>query len=267
MFETIHDQATGLREIFAESGLMVLPMTAVRPGMGYRTMVVNVAASLVKAGQRVVVVDTGPAQIAESLGVQVDYELCDLLSGEREFHEVVGRSAEGIYVLKAALGIRGFIDAAGDISQLFFGFRRLAQPFDVVILAGAVAETAPMTREEDELVMVASNDSQALTATYAAIKQAHTEYGKTAFRILLNRVDDAEAGYAAHLRLADTARRFLGVHVEYAGAIPTDATFAAADRARRSVFSLEPAGEAGRSLELLAEAIPMWRVGRYSLDM
>jgi flagellar biosynthesis protein FlhG len=267
VFETAHDQATGLREMFEQPpGLSVIPMAATRRGMGFRTLVTNIAVCHARLGQRVIVLDAGAAGTANALGVRVQYDLSDLLSGEREFQEVVAHSAEGVHVMKAQKGIPEFVDTSGDPVELFLGFRRLEEPFDVAILEGHVPEVASMTRNQDDVIFVTNPDGDALTATYAEIKRAHTEFGQNAFRMLINRVDDEHQGILAFKRLAETARKFLGVGIEYGGSVPRDVAFAAADREQRSVFAVAPASDAAARISRLVESMQAWRLGRYALN-
>lgn len=266
MFDVAHDQATGLREMFEQPGLTVVPIAATRRGMGYRSIVVNLAAAFARTGARVVVIDTGPAATGAALGLRLQHDLADLLSGEREFDEVIVKASDGLHLIKAQKGIPEFIETAGDPVQLYLGFRRLDEPFDVAILAGSVPEVAAMTRNQDELVFVTSAEGEALTATYAEIKRAHAEHEQLAFRVIVNRVDDDQEGIVAFKRLAETARKFMGVSVEYGGSVLRDAAFVAADRAQRTIFNVAPAGDAAKRVAELVQSMQAWRLGRYALS-
>ncbi len=245
-------------------GLAVVPMAAARRGMGFRSLVTNIAAGYARLGQRVVVIDAGASAVAPALGLRTPYDLADLLSGEREFQEVAVRAADSLYVVKAHKGIPEFVEMAGDPVELYLGFRRLEEPFDVAILAGHVAEIAAMTRNEDDLVFVTNPDREALTATYAEIKHAHTEHAQIAFRLVVNRVDDEREGIHAFKRLADTARRFLGVSIEYGGSVSRDAAFVVADRAQSSIYSVASTSDATRQVSQLVQSMQAWRLGRFA---
>ena len=265
MFESAGDQAAGLREMFEPPpGLAVVPMAAARRGMGFRSIVTNIAAGYARLGQRVIIIDASTAGVAPALGLRMPHDLADLLSSEREFHDVAVKVAECLYVMKAQKGITEFIETAGDPGELFLGFRRLEEPFDVAILAGQVTEIAAMTRNEDDLVFVTNADSEALTATYAEIKRACAEHEQQAFRVLINRVDDEREGINAFKRLAETARRFLGVSIEYGGSVARDAAFVVADRAQSSIYSAASASDATRQISRLVQSMQAWRLGRYA---
>lgn len=267
MLDTTRDQATGLREMFEPPpSLAVVPMTAARCGMGFHSLVTNIAAGYARLGQRVLVIDTGARGVAHVLGLRIQHDLASLLSGEHEFHDVAVQADVGLSVLKAQKGIPEFVEMSGDPAQLFLGFRRLEEPFDVAILAGHVREVAAMIRSGDDLVFVTNPEGKALAATYAEIKRAHAEHEQNAFRVLVNRVDDERDGIAAFKRLAVTARKFLGVSIEYGGSVPRDAAFVAADRAQSSVYSVAAASNAAGRISQLVQSMQVWRLGRYAVN-
>lgn len=248
------------------AGLAVVPMTAARSGMGFRSLVTNIAAGYARHGQRVIVIDAGTAGTGTALGLRTPNDLAQMLSGECEFDDVAVRAPDGLFVLNAHKGIPEFLQMSGDPSDLFLGFRRLEKPFDVAILAGHVSEVAAMTRQNDDLVLVTNADSNALTSTYAEIKRAHTEHGHHAFRVLINRVHDQHEATVAFKRLAATARRFLGVGIEYGGAVSRDTAFASADRAQCSVFGVNTRSSAAVQMSQLVKSMQAWRLGRYVLN-
>jgi len=267
MFEIPIDQASGLREIFEPpAGLAVVPMTAAKSGMGFCSLVTNIAAGYARLGQRVIVIDAGIAGTAAALGLRTPNDLAQMLSGECEFEDVVVQAPDGLFVLKAHKGIPQFVQMSGDPSDLFLGFRRLEKPFDVAILAGPLSEVAAMTREQDDLVLVTNADSGALTATYAEIKRAHTDHGHRAFRVLINRANDQHEATVAFKRLAVTARRFLGVGIEYGGAVFRDAAFASAERGQCSIFGVNTKSSAAAQMSQLVKSMQAWRLGRYVLN-
>lgn len=267
MFDSTVDQASGLREMFEQPpGLVVLPMAATRRGMGFRALVTNIAVGYAKLGQRVIVIDSGAAGTEHALGLRIKLDLAHLLSGEREFHDVVVQTAEGIHIMKAQQGLPEFVETAGDPVELFLGLRRLEEPFDIAILAAHVPEVAALTQNQDDLIFVTNPDADALTATYAEIKRAHCDFEQNAFRVLVNRVDDEHEGVTAFRRLAETARKFLGVSIEYGGSVVRDTAFASADRAQCSVYGLPSPGAASRQISQLVQSMQAWRLGRYALN-
>jgi len=266
MPDALRDQATGLREMFEPApGLAVLPITAARQGTSFHSLVTNIAAGHARRGRQVIVIDCQARGVAHALGMRPHHDLAEMLSGECPLAEVAMATADGFHILPAQQGIADFVRNAGDTTELFLGFRRLSAPYDVAILAGGAQQVAALTQDQDDLVMVTDPEGEALTAAYADIKRAHAEHGQHGFRVVLSRVDDEQQGLAAFRRLAQTARRFLGVRVEYGGSVPRDAAFVTADRAQCSVYGVAAASAAAQRISQLVEAMQAWRLGRYAL--
>ena len=264
MFNAAIDQATGLREMFEpQSGLMVLPMVAARRNMGFRALVTNIAACHAGQGRRTLLVDATVAGVGGALGLRVPYELTQLQSGEREFDEVAVQASEKMFVLRAQRGLAALFDSPDGPNRFCLELRRPPQSFDVVLFAGPLDPVAAMAQDQDDLVFVTAADSDALTATYADIKRACGEYRQCAIRLLVNRVNDERDGMAAFQRLAETAHKFLGIDIEYGGAIVRDAGFVVADRAQCTVFDTAPAGAAAKKITRLVDSMQAWRLGRY----
>jgi flagellar biosynthesis protein FlhG len=245
-------------------GITVVPLAAPGRAAGFHSLVANIAAGYARLGQRAIVIDAGARGVAHALGLRMRHDLAHLLSGEREFDDVAVQAAEDLYVLKAQKGLPEFVDISADPAELFLAFYRLEEPFAVAILAGHVPEIAAMTRSEDDLVLVTNPGAEALTATYAAIKHAHTEHEQSAFRVLVNRVDSEREGLVAFRRLAVTARKFLGIGLEYGGSVARDAAFVAAERAQCSVYGAASASNAAGRISQLVQSMQAWRLGRYA---
>lgn len=265
MPDAVRDQATGLREMFEPApGLSVLPMAAARPGTSFNSLTINIAAAHARLGQQVIVIDCQPRGIAHALGMRPLHDLAHLISGERQMQDVVVQTTEGFHILPAQRAIADFVKDPENATELFLGFRKLSSPFDIAVVAGHANEVAAIARDQDDLVFVTDPQAEALTATYAEIKRAHSEEGQYAFRVVINRVDDEHQGLAAFRRLAQAARKFLGVSIEYGGSVARDAAYVAADREQSSVFTVAAAGPAARRISQLVESMQAWRLGRYA---
>ena len=267
MLDAMPDQARGLRELFQSSdlppGLTVLPMAIARRGMGFHSVVTNIAAGWARLGKRVIVLEGAAKSVSHTLGMRLQHDLSALLSGEREFDEIAVEVSAGLHLVKAQQGIAELAQAAADPADVYHALQCHEPAFDIAIVVGHVPHVAALTTSWEEMVFVTNPDDAALRATYAEMKRAHSEHGHNAFRILVNRVDDEQQGIAAFRRLADTTRRFIGVGIEYGGSLSRDAAFVAADRKQCTVFDIASAGSAATSISQLLRSMRSWHLGRY----
>jgi flagellar biosynthesis protein FlhG len=218
------DQAAGLRRMLARDRLRVLAIDAGARGAGKTTTVLGIARAAAALGQRVVVLDQSAGEVAGALSLTWRWELAHLLSGEREWREVLLEGPGGIGVVPGAKGLAALAASGGEGAKLFGGFARLSARPDLVIvnLCTRRARTSCLLGPEAELLMVARAARASVTATYARIKEHVRRSSRRRFRLLVNGAGEAEAR-ALHATMAEVVRRFLGAELAFGGAVAAGA--------------------------------------------
>lgn len=263
MLELATDQAEGLRAMFRPQRLRVLTLCAAVRGVGYTSVMVNLAVGLARRGLRVVVLDAGRGLVAPALGLTARYELMHLLTGERDFGGVVLNGPEGICVLPASRGVHALVDAKHDPADLFGAFLNVREPFDFVLLSVPATSAAALTHREDEISYVVDGSDECIRQTYGEMKQLSTQFGRRYFRLIYNRVNGNEAA-AVHHRMAQAAKKFLDSELEFGGYVPRDLAIKSAQGGFCSVFAMNEQSAAAQSFEQLASSADFWRIGEFS---
>ena len=205
------DQAAGLRRILAQATPATM-IELIAPG-GVGTLVSRLALAAAQAGRDVLVLDATPGEAATALGLASRYELSHVMSGERALTRVLLEGPAGIRVLPAMRGVRTLKPA--HLSELA---ARLPQAADLVIVA---------TRTSVLPVGIDAEPLLAVTPAAAAITAAYGEAKRIAARrrrllTVIDRAGSEDEARRVHANLADAAERFLGLTVEYAGAVSDD---------------------------------------------
>jgi len=262
------DQAAGLRSLFRRRALRLLPVLPAGETAVQGACAALLARELAAAGHQVILLDeTGAA--AGILGLKPKYDLLTLIEGEQEFVGVAQRPLAGLRYVAAAAGLPALIaaDAAGE--AFFTGFLNLTEPADTVVLnlAGTVTPAGavwlPIFAGPATTLLVAGTGDSDLTAAYAAIKQAQAGAGGGAlFRVLVNGARNEREGRAVHAKIADAARRFLGIEVAFAGHVPPTGDGTVLGRALPS----QRHPEAGQALKRLAQATASWPLAECAID-
>ena len=266
----IADQAAGLRSLLKRRALRVLPVFGDHDPAAHGACSAQLALALARAGHKVVLLDASGTAL-DALSLHADADLLEMIEGRRDFAAVALRAAAGLRVINARAGLPMLIAANAAGSEFFGGFLNLAEPAEILLLnLPALATPAgrlwlPMAGNACESLLVTMPGERALTAAYALIKQAALPaapdaLAAPAFRILVNGADGERAARAICRQLSDTARRFLGVAVGYAGNLPCNT------RGRGHVGPGAPHAEAARAFARIAGEAPGWRLAECMHD-
>ena len=260
------DQAAGLRSLLKRRALRALPVFGDGDARSQGAVSIELCRALAHCGHAVVLLDMS-GEALRAAGVEPAHELVDLVEGTREFAEVAVPLGAGLRGVAAMRGLPALIEAGCAGEDFFAGFLRLDDPaaFVVINMRPLIGPDGrlwlPRIGASGECLMVMSDGERSLTAAYAQIKQAcqpgDAGYGELpAFRVLVHGADGERVARTACRQLADTARRFLGATVAYAGNVPSarpGGTAAQRARGRRTA-------EAGRVYLRLATDLPGWRL-------
>src|ERR1043165_4679187 len=103
MSDIDHDQAMGLRRLFARDSLKVL---CIRGADAAATAVtIDLAAALLALGHRPLIIDLEKGEAALALGLRARYELAHVLRGDKVLADTLLHHADGIAVLPAMRGL------------------------------------------------------------------------------------------------------------------------------------------------------------------
>lgn len=252
------DQAEGLRRLLGSRGLRAVVVTSAHSGAGKTTLAVNLAVALAGAACEVLVFDenAGAGNAGGALGLRVRYELLHVLRGERTLDEVILQGPPGVRVLPAARGVQALVHAdPREQARCLASCGHLARPVDVVLIDTADARTSrmlPYGFAVHEAVLVMSRGPAAVMDAYGLIKRLAQRFGAHRFRVVVNRARDEGEAREICANVEAVARRYLGVELDYLGAVPEDAALRQAARLRRSVLEARPEAPATRSVRQLA---------------
>ena len=210
------DQAQGLRKLFVRG---VTPACAIA-GAGIELAVLAIAQAFAAQGDRVLLLDRSRGGIAACAGRRARHELWHVLEGDVAIGDVLMPLNDHLTLLPAARGLdliaagrrdwREAVSAAMGESHL---------PFDLWLVHGLPPSEAGC----DAPLFTVTPTRASVTQAYAQIKALATAQGRRNFGVVVAGVrNDGEAGTLFE-GFAATARRFLGVELEYCGALPMDA--------------------------------------------
>jgi flagellar biosynthesis protein FlhG len=249
------DQAEGLRRMLAGPKPRIVSFLSACPEDDKGAMLVNLAASLARAGNDVIVVDACEQEysVAQRLGVARGPNLHSVARQECALNEVIHQVPQGFGVVSLARS-RAAKPGADEA-------RRLGKAFDVLVKqAGMVLVDGELGRDDSfplalmdsaEIVVQVSTSAASITAAYALIKRLAQQLGRRPFGILVTGASEAEAK-VVYDNMSSAASRYLAVQLTSLGSVPADEYLQRAARLGRAVVDAFPLAGASVAFRQLA---------------
>lgn len=265
------DQANDLRRLVTQSVELPqhVPLRQVKAvlvaggkgGVGTTTVAVNLAVAAAQQGLRTVLVDADPdgPDVQTLCRLRQRYTLSDVLNGRRTLGETLQPGPGGVMILPGAWATADLADASNTCQKrLLDQLTNLGTRADFVVLDGGNglhAFTRRLWQTCEEVVLVASTDTNAVLDTYAALKVSLVPGHRPRVRLLVNMCDDESDAREVHGRMNRSTLRFLGVELPNWHWLPTDASIVALARQGVPFTLAQPETVAAESLLALAHSL------------
>ncbi len=252
------DQAEGLRRMLAGPKPRIVTFLSATPQDDKGAMLVNLGASLARAGNDVLLLDACDRDygVAQRLGVDQGASLLQVARQECGLNEVIHQVPQGFAVASMAR-LRGQRAPRGGPDEA----RRLAKTFDVLIKqTGIVIVDGEFGADDSfpvplmasaEIVVQVSTSAASITAAYALIKRLSQQLGRRPFGIIVTNASEAEAK-VVYDNMSSAASRYLAVQLTSMGSVPADEYLHRAARLGRAVVDAFPLAGASVAFRRLA---------------
>ena len=249
------DQAEGLRRMLAGPKPRIVTFLSATPEDDKGAMLVNLGASLARAGNDVMLVDACEHEygVAQRLGVDRGGSLLQVARQECALNQVIHQAPQGFQV--ASMRRR----QGGKIGQ--DDTRRLAKTFDVLVKQSGIVivdgefgddDTFPLPiMDNSEIVVQVSASAASITAAYALVKRLSQQLGRRPFGILVTGASEVEAK-VVYDNMSTAATRYLAVPLSSMGSVPADEYLQRAARLGRAVVDAFPLAGASVAFRRLA---------------
>lgn len=261
------DQAEQLRNIVKQQNkkqrsARVITVTSGKGGVGKSNVSVNLAIQMSRLGKRAVILDAdfGLANIEVMLGMRTQYNLADMMFRGKDVKDIICTGPEDIGFISGGSGLREMTNLNKDqILSLVRTMYELDHYADVVIIdtgAGISDTVIELVASSSEVLLVATPEPTSITDAYALLKTLHRhdgfEAGSTSIKMIGNRIQSYEEGKELYLKLNTVVNKFLGMEMEYLGAIPYDEYLPRAVMQQQPVSLAYPDAPSARAMLELA---------------
>jgi flagellar biosynthesis protein FlhG len=260
------DQAEGLRRMLAGPKPRIVTFLSATAEDDKGAMLVNLGASLARAGNDVLIVDACMHEygVAQRLGVDRGVSLLQVARQECGLNEVIHQVPQGFGVASMKRGVGALRPGADELRRLAKSFDVLVKQTGIVIVDGEFGaaldneSSFPVPiMDSSEIVVQVSTSAASITAAYSLIKRLSQQLGRRPFGILVTGASETEAK-VVYDNMCSAASRYLAVNLTSMGSVPADEYLHRAARLGRAVVDAFPLAGASVAFRQLA--------GRFALS-
>lgn len=243
----------------------VIAVASGKGGVGKTTTSVNLAAAMVNAGQRTLLLDTdlGLANVDVLLGLSPRFTLADVFAGRCELADTILEGPNGLMVVPAASGKQHMAQLSPqEHVGLVHAFSELDRPIDTMIVdnaAGIADGVLTFCQASHDVIVVVCDEPASITDAYALIKVLNRDRGVQRIQVLCNQVQDASEGPALFEKLQRVTTRFLDVTLNHIGSIPRDEWLRRAVQRQEAVVDAFPSAPASVAYRGIARRARSWQ--------
>lgn len=258
------DQAHGLRAAQSQKPVQVIAVTAGKGGVGKTNISANLAVTLAKSNQRVMLLDAdlGLANVDVLLSLHAKQNIADVIQGDCELKDIVVEGPSGIKVIPASSGTQTLTQLSHlEHAGLINAFNDFADDLDYLIIdtaAGISDSVMSFSRSAQEVVVVVCDEPTSITDAYALIKVLSKEHNVEHFHVLANMVQSTQEGRDLFAKLTRVTERFLKVTLDYMGHVSFDPYLRKSVKQQKPVANAYPSSTSAREFKKIADSVMHW---------
>lgn len=226
-------------------------------GVGKSNIALNLAVSLARHRQRVVLFDAdmGMANLDVLCGVTPQATLEDVLRGRCTLKDALLSGPGGFKLVPGSSGVAAMANLDGMQRRRVLGqlaaLDRVADHLVLDMGAGISPSVMSFAVAAHRVLVVTTPEPTAMTDAYGAIKTLLRRGTTARLELVVNMAHSRQEGVEVHARLARVLEQFTGGDLHLAAIIPADAALQRAVRKRTPVLLSEPDSAVSRALEQL----------------
>ncbi len=237
------DQAEGLRRLLVRPSLRVLTVVGARKGLGATSVVVNLAAALVRAEKKVLILDENLAHdnVANALALKPRFDLLNALRDDMPVRDIFLHAPNGVRILPVARAMQALPGLSEtERKRLLESLSAASMGMDVVLVdATPDGHSVCASLSGDEpLLLVLNATADGITESYALLKQMSAQNGRTAFDLVVNKARSEHEARMVYENMAQVAQHHMKVSLKYLGHIPLDDNIERAAKLRRPLLEM-----------------------------
>jgi len=250
-----HDQAEGLRRLFAAPKPRVITMLSNLPDADRDMLLVNLSVALQKTGNEVLLVDARSTSsgIASRVDAPMRLSLAEAVRGNLPLDNVVSQIPQGCQLM-TLIQKWETLNAINPVS-LAQGFEIVARNSRIILIDGETTKDGSFplpAMGSGEIVLQLTSNHSSIKSAYALLKRLNASLGRRSFSILVTGASVQEANIVSR-NLIEAANRHLAVSLNCLGWIPAGIHLGNAERMEMAVVNAFPFAAAAIAFRRIAE--------------
>lgn len=235
----------------------IITVTSGKGGVGKSNFVVNLAITLQKKGNKVLVfdADVGMGNDDVLMGIYPKYTMFDVING-KEIEDIIEQGPAGVMLLAAGSGLNQVEDLQTEERENFLNKLESLEGYDYIIMdtgAGINKSVLAFISCSEELVLLTTPEPTSLTDAYSLIKATSHFKIKDKANVVVNKTFTEEEGIQTFNKLKKAVDKFLDLDVTYLGAISDDRKLVKSVRDQVPFVIAYPNSDAAREIDIIAE--------------
>lgn len=239
----------------------VIAVTSGKGGVGKTNIVTNLAIALSRQGIRVLILDgdLGLANVDLLLGIAPQFDIQDVILGNRSISDIVLEGPDGIRIIPASSGVEELANLDEYRTEVLLrSLAELEDETDIILIdspSGIGHHATSLIQGADRILVVTTPEPTSFSDAYAMIKVLVKRPLKAMPALLVNQADSEDAAMAVARRVKGVAKRFLNLDIDYWGFILADESVPKSVNRQEPFLSTYPYSPASSCIYQLARRV------------